>query len=230
MAKSFVLTLVVVLGGIFLIASCDNLFDDFDEGHTFPEERDTRFVQCYYEEDLAKNNCDSVLTSIFDKSLFKKNIHFDLAESTMNCEVDGDLKLVAFGDSNQCVPNSYDLRFMIKENGKDIFPFRMVAGNDMEFEPVSTIIADQLLGYRQLLEGKFRIDYSEAKSIALENGVDFNESNLELVKNEGDSSAVKSTYHWEAELEYDHNSVVLLLIDVQSGKTSTEVLTMESIE
>jgi len=61
----------------------------------------------------------------------------------------------------------------------------------------------------------------------LAEGVDFNESALELVKNEGDSLSISSTFHWEAELEYDHNSVVLLLIDVMTGETNTELLKIE---
>jgi len=221
------------LGGIFLISSCDNLYEGIDDDVTFPDEEaatkehDPRFVQCYYEEGLAKNQCDSVLISIFGEELYSKNVRFDLAESSLNCEVDGDIQLVAFGDSNHCVPNSYDLRYSVKSNGKSIFPFRMIAGKDMEFEPVSTIIEDQLIGYRKLLEGDFKISYTQAKSIALAEGVDFNESALELVKNEGDSLSISSTFHWEAELEYDHNSVVLLLIDVMTGETNTELLKIE---
>lgn len=227
--KSFILTLIVFIGGAFLIGSCESLLEDFKEDEIAIEERDPRFVQCYYEEDLAKNKCDSVLTSIFGEKLFSQNVKFDLSESSLNCEVDGSIQLVTFGDSNYCVPNSYDLRYSVKSRGNIIFPFRMVAGNDMEFEPVSTIIKDQLVGYRRLLEGDFKIGYPQAKSIAASKGVDFNESALELVKNEGDSLASQNSYHWEAELESDQNSVVLLLIDVMTGATSTELLTITYI-
>ncbi len=191
---------------------------------------DARFEVCYYKDDLAQNKCDSVLISIFGQTLFKKNIDLDVLKSTMNCEVDGEIKLVPFGSVEHCVPNSYDLLYSIQVKGESIFLFRMEAGKDMQFEPVSTIIADHLRGYRYLLEGKFKINYSEAKNIARANNVDLEESFLELVNNENDSIPNPSSYHWEAELESDHNSVVLLLIDVMSGKTSKEVLTIENIE
>ncbi|MFK7786148.1 MAG: hypothetical protein AB8B56_13585 [Crocinitomicaceae bacterium] len=225
--KSFTLTFVVFCGGLLLLNSCEDSSEDSNE-EVITEERDPRFLQCYFEDDLAKNRCDSVLISIFGKELFSRNIQFDKGESTLNCEVDGDIQLIAFGDSNYCIPNSYDLRYVLNSNGNSIFPFRMVAGNDMVFEPVSTIIQDQLMGYRKLLEGNFNISYTKAKSIAVMEGVDFNESYLELVMNEEDSLSTSPSYLWEAELEYDHNSVLLLLIDAMSGETRKELLTPES--
>lgn len=189
-----------------------------------------RFETCYYEDDLAKRRSDSVLISIFGKANFEQSVRFDLVESTMNCQIDGAIQLVPFGDTNYCVPNSYDLYYYVQESDALIFEFRIVAGSDMHFEPISAIVGDQLKGYRKLLDGDFKISYAKARKIAEENGVDFNESNLELVKNETDSSQGKSTYHWEAELEYDHNSVVLLWIDVLTGKTRKEVLTIEGVE
>lgn len=188
---------------------------------------DSRFQVCYYQDDLAKGKCDSVLISIFGETLFNRNIRLSSTESMMNCEVDSSIVLVPFGDTNHCVPNSFDLLFSIHEGGENIFSFRMISGKDIQFEPVSTIVADQLIGYRKLLDGKFSIDYSEAKVIAKSNGVDFGESTLELVKNE---TVGKTNYHWEAELEYDHNSVALLLIDVMTGATSKEVITIENIQ
>ena len=181
---------------------------------------DQRFETCYYEDDLAKNKCDSVLISIFGKSLFEENIEFNLLESTMNCQVDSSIQQVAFGNTEHCVPNSFDLCYSLTEGDETIYSFRMVAGLDMQFEPVSTIVADQLGGYQKLLDSQFKINYSKAKKIAKTNGVDFEESSLELVKND------KGSYHWEAELELDQNSLSILHIDVMSGKTSIEVLTI----
>jgi hypothetical protein len=187
---------------------------------------DSRFEVCYYENDLAQGKCDSVLVSIFGNSVFKKNIDLNLFGSSMNCEVDGELELIPFGSLEHCVPNSYDLLYSIQEGSQTIYSFRMTAGKDMLFQTVSTIIEDQLKGYRQLLDGKFKINYSEAKEIAIANGVDMDESLLELIKDENTKITGKSSYHWEAELEYDHNSVMLLLIDAMTGKTHNEVLTL----
>lgn len=191
---------------------------------------DSRFAQCYYEDDLAKNQSDSVLISILGKNCFNRSVRFELKESSMNCEVDGAIRLVPFGDTNFCVPNSYDLSYSLMEKNQPIFEFRMTAGKDMSFETGSTIVENQLRGYRKLMDGEFKLSYSEALKIAQANGVNVNESNLELVKNETSSSNGKANYHWEAELEYDHNSVVLLWIDVMTGATRKEILTINSID
>ena len=209
---------------LFFFAACESTETENSEGIVSENSIDTQFQKCYYEDDLAKNHADSVLISLFGTGVFVRNIRIDLKESTMNCQVDNIIELVPFGDRTHCAPNSYDLSYTIYDSGETIFSFRMIAGSDMLFETASTIVEDQLLGYRELLSGNFKVDYARAKAIALANGVDLGEAALELVKAENGS------YHWEAELEYDHNSVVLLLIDVISGKTSKEVLTMSSVE
>lgn len=208
---------------IFMSTSCESE----NKAETILESLiDSRFEVCYYENDLAQGKCDSVLVSIFGNSVFKRNIDLNLFESSMNCEVDGELELIPFGNLEHCVPNSYDLLYSIQEESETIYSFRMTAGKDMLFQPISTIIEDQLKGYRHLLDGKFKINYSEAKEIAIANGVDMDESLLELIKDENTETTGKSSYHWEAELEYDHNSVMLLLIDAMTGKTHNEMLTL----
>lgn len=213
-----------------ILFSCGT--NDSDETDTVPTESliDSRFQECYYENDLAKNKADSALIQVFGEKLFSRYIKLNLDESTMNCQVDDAIELVPFGDSSYCVPNSYDLRYQINEKGNELFTFRLVAGSDMQFEPVSTIVSDQLKGYQQLLSGKFAINYTQAKSIAFEEGVDFNESYLELIRNTEDSLTGNTTFSWEAELEYDHNSVLLLHIDAMTGETGTVTYTIEHIE
>lgn len=216
---------------MFVFVSCETNEVEVDDDDVASESLiDQRFATCYYEDDLAKKRADSVLISILGKSNFNQAIQFDLSESSINCQVENVIQLVPFGDTNYCVPNSYDLLYDVLENGKSIFEFRMLAGSDMEFEPVSTIVRDQLRGYRKLLDGEFKISYTKAVKIAKVNGVDFNESNLELVKDEKTASNGNIGYHWEAELEYDHNSVVLLWIDVMTGETSKEVLSIKGVE
>ena len=224
--RSIILSLISLLVFVSCVTNETPVIDEIASESLIDE----RFETCYYEDDLAKRRSDSVLISIFGKANFEQSVRFDLVESTMNCQIDGAIQLIPFGDTNYCVPNSYDLYYYVQENDALVFEFRIVAGSDMRFEPISTIVGDQLRAYRKLLDGDFNISYTKARKIALENGVDFNESNLELVKNETVSSQGKSTYHWEAELEYDHNSVVLLWIDVMTGKTRKEVLTIEGVE
>ncbi|PHR30912.1 MAG: hypothetical protein COA38_09290 [Fluviicola sp.] len=220
--------LLIVLTFVFVSCESTDTTETISENLVVSESLiDSRFQECYYEDDLAKGKSDSILNSIFGKAIFNRNIRLSSTESMMNCALDNTIILVPFGDTNYCVPNSYDLLYSIHAGGKNIYSFRMVSGKDMQFEPVSTIVADQLQGYRNLLDGQFKISYSQARIIAKSNGVSFEDSNLELVKNE---SAGQSTYHWEAELEYDHNSVVLLLIDAMTGATSEEVLTIENIQ
>lgn len=191
---------------------------------------DTRFQKCYFQDDFAKKKCDAVLISILGNTHFQNSIRMDKEESKLNCQVDSTVEMLSFGTTDCCVPNSYELVFTINQKDEVIYSFRMVAGEDMQFEPVSTIVADQLLGYKQLLDGKFKIDYFQAKQIAIANGANFEETDLELVKSANTNTQGKSDYHWEAELAYDENSVVVLHIDVLTGKTSQESIDIKYLD
>ena len=229
MKNQFVLSFLIIVLGIG-IASCGDTSDNTQEKvneEVVKDQIDLRFQKCYYEDDYARKKCDSLLISSFGEVIFNRNIRFDPANSFLNCEVDGKSVLVPFGDTNHCIANTFDLVYSINQNGGEIYSFRMVAGNEMEFEAVSTIVNDQFFGYRQLLEGKLAITYAEAKRIALENGVNLEESDLELVINETEALG-KSNYHWEAELNYENNSLILLQIDVMTGEINKEVLNFAS--
>jgi ribosomal protein L25 (general stress protein Ctc) len=212
---------------IFTVTACttDKQVDSSNDQTT-----DTRFQTCYYQDNFAQKQCDSVLISIFGKKHFDTSIRLNKPESTMNCQVDSTVKLLPFGNTDCCVPNSYELVFTINQKNETIYSFRMVAGEDMQFEPVSTIVTDQLRGYKQLLNGKFTVDYSKAKKIALANGANLEETDLELVSSTTTNAQGKNGYQWEAELDYDHNSVLVLHIDVLTGKTSTEVIHIDQLD
>jgi hypothetical protein len=211
-----------------LCSACDNQDDDKNAGSTSETSSDSGYGDCYYENEIAKKCSDSVLFSILGKAHFKQFIRLDRNESSMNCEVNGSIQLVPFGDTSYCAPNSYNLSYFIIKNGQRIFEFELIAGKDMQFEVVSTIVADQLRGYRNMLDGDFKIDYSQASKIAKANGINLNETTLELVKHEANSKG-KSDFHWEAELKHDENSIVLLWIDVMTGKTTQETLKVYNI-
>lgn len=205
-----------------IFASCSGSSGDSASDTMSSDVRDERFQACYYTDNLAQKSCDSVLRIFFGEQIFTKHIRFDTAQSFVSCQkVDG-IEMQAFGDTACCLPNTYDMVYIIRENGQKIYEFRMVSGSDMEFEQISTQSEAQLLGYKKLLDGDFPISFSDARIIAKKNGFT-DDMILELVKHEANLQE-KSAYHWEAELEYDNNSVVLLWIDVMTGEARKEVL------
>ncbi|MDG1330917.1 MAG: hypothetical protein P8P74_01195 [Crocinitomicaceae bacterium] len=164
MIKSFIFTLIVILGGILLISSCDNLYEDIDKDIVIPEKRDSRFLLCYFEEDLAKNTCDSVLISFFGANAYM-NLKLNDDISFVGCDEGDDLEMLSFGDENCCVPRTYDLVYDMILNGDTIYQIPMVAGSEMKFDFVSEDEKKQLAGYALLLDGKIEFDYADLKAL-----------------------------------------------------------------
>lgn len=230
--------ITLLFGLIVMLASCGN--EDVNnpseevmeetEIEVLPETEPEPKANCYYNGNLAENLSKEVIVGLLGEGNYSKSVRLDRAESFINCMRGNDIELLSFGDESCCAPNSYDLQYQVLMDGEAIFSFRMTAGADMKFEPVSTIIEEQLKGYKQLLDGKFDVSYREAKKIAEQNGANLSEVSLELVLNEKKNHPNTTSYHWEVELEYDHNSVVLLQIDATTGKTSTSTLELTNIE
>lgn len=223
--------ITLLFGLIVVLASCGNedVNDPSEEVmeeseiEVLPETESESKANCYYNGNLAENLSKGVIVDLLGEGNYSKSVRLDRTESSINCMRGNDIELLNFGDETCCSPSSYDLQYQILMDSEVIFSFRMTAGEDMKFEPVSTIVEEQLKGYKQLLDGKINISYGEAKTIAEENRANLSEVSLELVSN-------GNSYHWEAELEYDHNSIVLLIIDSKTGRTKKEVLTIEHFE
>ncbi len=229
--------ITLLFGLMLMLASCGN--EDVNnpseevmeenEIEVFPETEPEPKANCYYNGNLAENLSKEVIVDLLGETNYSEFIRLDRAESFINCKSGNDIELLSFGDERCCTPNSYDLRYQIVIDGEAVFSFRMTSGADMKFEPVSTIVEEQLEGYQKLLSGDFATSYADARKIAVENGVNLSESDIELVPDEQNTTHNKR-YYWEAELEYDHNSIALLQIDVMTGNVKKKVLTIESIE
>lgn len=223
--------ITLLFGLIVVLASCGNedVNDPSEEVmeeseiEVLPETEPEPKMNCYYNGNLAENLSKEVIVDLLGEGNYSKSVRLDRTESSINCMRGNDIELLNFGDETCCSPSSYDLQYQILMDSEVIFSFRMTAGEDMKFEPVSTIVEEQLKGYKQLLDGKINISYGEARTIAEENGANLSEVSLELVSN-------GNSYHWEVELAYDHNSIVLLIIDSKTGRTKKEVLTIEHFE
>ncbi len=201
---------------VLTFVSCSESSGDVASENSTLTEVDDRFQSCYFEDNLAQNRCDSVLQDFFGSEIFKRHIRFDKSESFINCQSADKIEMKSFGDTECCLPNTYDMVYTIRENGQKIYEFPMVSGSDMEFEHVSTQSGAQLIGYKKLLAGEFQITYAEARAIAKKNGCT-DEMILELVYDEKGKANDAKSYFWEIEQALAQDKTVLVQIDPFSG-------------
>lgn len=215
----------LLFGLVLIFASCGE--GAINDGEDFTDDVPVeRFRECYLDDDLALNEVQPLIIDLLGNEIYSKHVRFDPKESSINCSSENEIELLPFGDTSCCTPSSYDLRYQLMQDGEEIFSFRLLGGKDMEFEVASTIVQEQLDGYRKLLEGKFEISYTEAQKIAEKYGADLSDSRLELVLSEEDVLPNTASHHWEIELESDDNSVLLLQIDAMTGKARTSKLSL----
>lgn len=179
-----------------MIGSCEGVLDDFEEQNINPEKRDPRFFQCYYEEDLAKYMCDSVLISFFgtDGSAYLK-LNDEL--SFIGCDEGDDLEMLAFGDATCCIPRTYDLIYDMILDEDTIYQVAMFAGSEMNFDFISEDEKRQLAGYALLLHGKIKFDYSDLKTLMESQKMNLSSYEVELIRDTLLPYTDLNAYYWE---------------------------------
>lgn len=217
MTKSFALPLFIFLGGLFLITSCGDLYEDFDKDIEIPEKRDPRFLQCYYEEDLAKHKCDSVLRTFFGNNAFSF-ITLNPEKSFIGCDETEDLKMLSFGDENCCAPRTYDLIYDVTIDNKLIHEIPMMAGSEMNFDFISPQYKTQLEGYKFLLEDKLKIDYKDLCELLKEEDMQPENYSIELVRDTLFPNDALSAFFWEIYSESDDDELLMTTVHAMSGE------------
>lgn len=186
-------------------------------------------LPCYYVNSRAKQKCDSTLILTFSIQNFNRNIKWNEDHSFINCDVNESVELMKFGDSMCCNPRTFDLVYDIQIGVNPIYQFRMSAGPDEVFEPVSPIVAGQLAAYRKLIDGEFKIDHNRVNQIARENGYSGKDMTIELFYDgKGDINSITSFY-WRVDAHKTDDSREVLQIDPNSGNVETISLELVTI-
>lgn len=220
MIKSFILTLVVFFGGIFLIGSCEGVLDDFEEKNINPEKRDSRFLLCYFEEDLAKNTCDSVLISFFGANAYM-NLKLNEELSFVGCDEGDDLEMLSFGDENCCSPRTYDLMYDMILNGDTIYQVPMFAGSEMKFDFISEDEKKQLAGYALLLDGKIAFDYADLKALLKSQKLNPEFLDIELIRDTLLPHTDMNAYFWDVSFISGDDIMGVTRVNANTGEYSS---------
>lgn len=93
----------------------------------------------------------------------------------------------------------------------------MSAGPDQIFETNSPIIFGQLVAYKKLINGDFKINYSEAKKIAQKNG-NLGINSIELYYKENGKINSDSSFYWGIDFFNNEGTRELLKINPTNGK------------
>jgi hypothetical protein len=184
---------------------------------------------CYFINDSAKKKCDSTLIQLFDTHKFNRNIKWNEEHSFINCDVKESVELVEFGDTMCCNPRFYNLTYDVQIGDKSIYQFRMTAGADEVFEPVSSVVVEQLAAYKKLLNGEFKIDYNRAERIANDKGYVGKNMTIELFyDNKGDLNS-NTSFYWAVDAHKTDDTREILRIDPNNGKVETTSIVITSI-
>lgn len=176
---------------------------------------------CYSINDRVKKKCDSTLIQLFDLHKFNRNIKWNEEHSFINCDVKESVELMKFGDTMCCNPRIYDLTYNIQIGAKSIYQFRMSAGPDEVFEPVSSIVVGQLAAYKKLLNGEFKIDYNRAERIANDNGYVGKNITIELFYDDKGDINSNTSFYWAVDAHKTDDAREILQIDPNNGKVET---------
>ncbi len=176
---------------------------------------------CYYINDRVKKKCDSTLIQLFDIHKFNRNIKWNEEHSFINCDVKESVELMKFGDTMCCNPRIYDLTYNIQIGAKSIYQFRMSAGPDEVFEPVSSIVVGQLAAYKKLINGEFKIDYNRAERIANDNGYVGKNITIELFYDDKGDINSNTSFYWAVDAHKTDDAREILQIDPNNGKVET---------
>lgn len=214
MTKSFVLLLSLVCGGFLFLNSCESSVGTSDDTEIV-EERDPRFLQCYYEDNLAKNRCDSVLRDFFGNDGFSF-VELNAKKSFLGCDEGGDLQMIPFGDENCCAPRTYDLVYDLKIKGKLIHEIPMFAGANMTFDFISPQYKIQLEGYKLLLEDKFKVDYQGLYDLLETEGMNPEHYSIELVRDTLFPDNEPAAFFWEVYSEEEE--ALMTTVHAMTGK------------
>lgn len=187
------------------------------------DEIDPRFQPCYHQDNLAKNQCDSVVKAYFGKGLFSSAVKFNKKESYIGCQGKDSLSRLQFGNESCCHPNTYDLVYEVRLEGEMIFQFTMIAGSDMKFEFVSPLIKNQLEGYKRLLAKELKYDFDQVKLLMRMRGMKREECMIELVRDTLLPVSNPNGYYWEIDNGLDGKAWKLLVINAMTGKEGPEV-------
>jgi DNA segregation ATPase FtsK/SpoIIIE-like protein len=105
----------------------------------------------------------------------------------------------------------------------------MTASEDEVFEPVSSVVVEQLAAYKKLLNGEFKIDYNRATRIANENGYVGKNMTIELFyDNKGDINS-NTSFYWAVDAHKTDESREILRIDPNNGKVETTSIVIKYI-
>jgi hypothetical protein len=211
--RSFLLTLLVLCGGLLLVEGCESSNDDLTD-EPIVEERDPRFAQCYYEEDLAKNTCDSVLMSFFGvQAATNLNLNNDL--SFIGCDENDDMEMLSFGDEHCCLPRTYDLVYDMIYKGDTVCQVPMVAGSEMGFEFISEEEKTKLLPYKALLQGDIEFDYADLISEMKRRNMDPEQYEIELIDDLGKS--LENSIFWELSFINEDDVLIAVRVGARDG-------------
>lgn len=210
-------TLTLLIFSISLLTSCEaNKIVDNEETPT-KSLIDQRFQTCYYENDLAKNKCDSVLRSFFGKKNFL-SLKLNRELSFIGCDENEDLEMLIFGNENCCVPRTYDLVYDIKINNELIYQISMVAGSEMKFDFISPDAKEQLEGYKLLLEDKLMFDYNDICLWMRAEGLNLLGFTAELYRDTLQSKSNLSSYFWEVDNLKEENNWNSTRLNAMTGR------------
>lgn len=215
---SFPIFLLLAIGA----SSCGDLFNGIDEDVVIGDDLDPRFQQCYYQKDLAKNLSDSVVEAFFGKQEFAQFIRLNAQESFISCQDTSTLTRLPFGNENCCLPNTYDLVYDIRIEGKVTFQFTLISGQDMKFDFISPMIKNQLEGYKRLLAGEFNVAYSELLQLLKMRGIQPDECMIELVRDPRLPADQLESFYWEIDNGAEGKAWKLLVINAMTGSEGPE--------
>lgn len=208
------------LGGVLLIQGCESALDDFDEGHDIPEKRDPRFVQCHYDEDLAKNKCDSVLLSFFGLRA-ASNLKLNEELSFIGCDENGDLEMLSFGDENCCAPRTFDLVYDLILKEDTLCQIPMMAGSEMKFDFISEDEKTQLAGYVLLFDGQLKFGYPQLKSLLKSKNMDTKIYEIELLRDTLVPNASLNAFYWDVSYLSGNDEMTVTQVNAMTGEYSS---------
>jgi len=171
---------------------------------------------------LAHENADRFLRNFFGDSIFETNIKWDLQYSSV--DVKHNYTLTDYLDTIDFLPDAYHMNYKIYQQGIYVDFFYLQADSLCVVDvPPTHFEFDELMGYKKLLNGSFKVTYAEALRIGKKHRIDGDNAYAKLGNNRDEiyDSAYKGqkvvSYFWEVSIQYcDHCR--LIHIDPYTGK------------
>jgi hypothetical protein len=175
---------------------------------------------------IAHQNADYYLKSFFGDSIFINNIEWDMFHSSVDAK--NNFTYTNYFDTFSFIPQVYKLMYKIYQKGIFFDYFRLEADSLCKINITTKhFLYDDLIGYKKLINGNFKITQEKAIEIGEKYGI-YGEGVYAKLINNGDK--IKSSdyigeqivsYFWEVSIE-DCEKCMKIHIDTNSGKIVSE--------